>query len=245
MPVTSSTRRVLNILFWIAVIGLTLKLGDRQLLRTHAQTLSGTQIPYTVIMDRISINPDGSTSVGMTSTWAMRSDGSRAMLIVAHNGSGLVERILNFTSGKQIYIYDSTGKKMTTLNAANTGSGWLRSPERHCLLSAGSVDETVAGEETVDGYRTVRLTSGETHPDGKMSFWYTLDYGCAPIRQSANWGSLGVNDSRLVKLVAGEPSSDLFADPADYKEVPPSEVWPMSVKARASEDAFYYAHRPK
>jgi len=161
------------------------------------------------------------------------------------NGS-IVQRVLNFASGKQIYIYDSNGTKSTIQDPKFSGTRLLRSPEQNCVLS-GVNNETVAGEETLEGYRTVRLAAG---PGGEMILWFALDYGCAPIRERAGWSTGGVNDSHLVRLTPGEPDSEIFADPQDYQELPPSRVNPgppgrPQRPFAASEDAYYYAHRPK
>jgi len=71
-------KRALDYGFWIVVVGLALNLGIRQLPRIHAQSNPGAPIPYTVTLEKTLMRADGNTTGGMTVTWAVRSDGSRA-----------------------------------------------------------------------------------------------------------------------------------------------------------------------
>jgi hypothetical protein len=80
-----------------------------------------------------------------------------------------------------------------------------------------SPPETFVGEEIIAGYRTAKIA------DGIFTSWHALDYGCAPVKQRADFSATEVSEKELVALVAGEPDAALFDVPAHYREVPPSE----------------------
>ena len=85
-----------------------------------------------------------------------------------------------------------------------------------------SPPETFLGEETIAGYRTVKITTAPT-TEGVITSWYALDYGCARVKGRWEFSSTEVTEKELVALIAGEPDANLFEVPANYREVPPSE----------------------
>jgi len=114
----------------------------------------------------------------------------------------------------------------------------LRDPGNNCLISG--FPETPDGEEVIAGYRAVKLTSGVT------AQWFALDYGCALIKDRAEWPDGQMSEKRLVALIPGEPAPSMFDDPAGFQEVPPSR-WlspGVSINAQDGSDAYYESHRP-
>jgi len=74
------------------------------------------------------------------------------------------------------------------------------------------------------------------------------------VKLRMDWGSQGVTEQNLVSLVLGEPDAALFNVPADFREVPPSELLlgdkkletlpPGDVENLRKGDQNYYEHRP-
>jgi len=67
----------------------------------------GAPIPYTVTIRETIRASDGRATVGPESTWAIRTDGSRAIRIVEKSS----QRILNFASGLEVNINELTNTK--------------------------------------------------------------------------------------------------------------------------------------
>lgn len=235
MRVRPSAKLALNGVFWVAVAALVLNLGRLWLGPPNARA-SGAVVPYTVTLEQTLPVPVGNAHSGsgyvLTATWAVRSDGSRAGRFIEQPGTTRVRRFVYLASGKRIEISDSTGKKSTTYDP--TKSPMLRDPQANCLLPGSQ--ETIAGEEAVAGFRAVKLVRAN------LTSWYALDHGCAPLGDRFDWGVKGVSEKRLVRLIPGEPAADLFADPLDYQEVPPSVL--LGPEGERN-DAYYNAHRPK
>lgn len=207
-------RRMWYFLFWVAVVALSLNLGRSWLAKAHAQA-APVPVPYTVTLEQVLITQDGRTTLGMTQQWAIRSDGARASKVVMHTGPAFAQRNLDFPSGKHIVIVESAAKKSTIVNEFGPPT-WIRNPANNCVLLP---IEHYVGEETVSGYRTAKLVQGT------VTRWLALDFGCALVKDIADWGEKGRNETRLVSLTSGEPSVDLFVDPVDFKEVPMSELF--------------------
>jgi hypothetical protein len=70
-----------------------------------------------------------------------------------------------------------------------------------------------------------------------------VDYGCALIKDRADWEDGQASEKILVALIAGEPSPVLFEDPAGFEEVPPSQLF-LGASDILTMDAYYYTHRP-
>jgi hypothetical protein len=202
------------------------------------QTTHHAAVPYTVTLQQSHSEPGHETANGVTITWAVRSDGARANRIVMNAGKPLIERMLDFPSGEKMTIMELTHRKSTTFDSERAGAPWLRFQDQNCVLPGGAQPESLDGFESVEGYRTARITKGPA------KFWYALDYGCAPVRDSISWGASGANETRLVKLTLGEPSAELFADPPDYEELPPSGLFGALTGQTKLGDAYYNAHRP-
>lgn len=204
---------------------------------SHAPSAPASEVvPYTVSLQQSSAEPGYESKTGMTITWAMRSDGARAMRVESNVGKPLVERMLDFPSGQHVTIMDLTKKKSTVLDATRSAAQWLRYREDNCVVPGGAIPEVFAGFEAVAGYKAAKITKGPG------TFWYTTEYGCALVKSTisaANW----TNETTLVKLVPGEPSSDLFLA-AGYEEVAPSGLYGATSGQTKIGDTYYYAHRP-
>lgn len=208
-------------------------LGVAAPLRTRA-------IPYTVVLQDYRLKPDGTAVPTMKLIIAVRSDGSRAMeSVTTVPGNNFAERILTFSSGRKSYIIESSQRKSTTFDPTRHTSSppWLPDPQNNCLIPGSNVQQKVVGIEDVGGYRTVKLTTS-----GAITLWLAIEHGCALIKDRAEWNDGEVSEKRLVAFVQGEPSPSLFDDPAGFEEVPPSVIFPGPMPA--SEDSYYYAHRP-
>jgi len=80
-----------------------------------------------------------------------------------------------------------------------------------------SAPETEVGEETVAGYRTVKIMNNN------VTAWYALDYGCAMVKDRWDFGGKEFTEKYLISLIGGEPDAALFDVPATAREVSPSE----------------------
>lgn len=221
MPHGLRASRGITILLWIVVLTLTLNLRHDASARVTAEVSDGV-VPFTVTLEQRL--PGVSTQLA---TWAVRSDGSRAIRAVVHFDSGanpMIERILDFSAGKRQYIFELKRRKSTIFDPQRVKpEHWLRNAASSCILVPR---ERFAGEEQVAGFRAAKVVHDST------TDYYALDYGCAPLG-----GGMGT----LVSLKRGEPSAELFADPADFQEVRPSGLFSQ---ASRQDDAYYATHRP-
>jgi len=155
-------------------------------------------------------------------------------------------------AGTQITTNDLSQKRSTVRRPVNSNA-WYRNLQAGCT-DTDAVGERVLGEETVDGYRTVKIS---TAANGKgQTVWYSLDHDCAVIRARMDFGGLESDEWRLVTLVPGQPEDTLFAIPSSYQEGPPSALDPAppatvcgaDCQAQLKRhfqrrDAEYYKHR--
>jgi hypothetical protein len=236
-------KRVVAYIFWALVIALTVNA-----FRIHQPTLKAALlptevVPYTVVLQEFHLQRDGTAVPSVKYTYAIRGDGSRASeMTTSDPASPSSERILDFSSGKQMYIFSPQQLKSTTFDPArNRGvAHWLRDSGSNCLFPGLTPSESANGEDVINGYRSVKLIYGYT------TQWYALDYGCALIKDRAEWPDGQISEKRLVALIPGEPAPSLFDDPAGFQEVPPSRWLASSVStnARDAVDAHYESHRP-
>ncbi|HXT65109.1 MAG TPA: hypothetical protein VN696_18850 [Pyrinomonadaceae bacterium] len=198
-----------------------------RLLHTHMKAKIGPRtveavvrkpIPYTVTLREIVHGPNGTTTVGLEHTYAVRSDGSRMM---RWRGKGL-QRVIYLAAGFQVDTNDQTNTK-SSIKKQYKPLASLRDPSSMCVDSLAGTPitspprEAFVAEEIVAGYRTAKIA------DGIITSWYALDYGCAPVKERWEFSPTEVSEKELVSLVAGEPDPSLFDVPAHYREVPPSE----------------------
>ena len=219
----SKWRTILSLVFVLVVIGLAAQAGRLIHLRINARTNAQAvrvrgPIPYTVTLKEVIHAPDGTTRMSREIIQAIRSDGSMVERSTTDRGS---DRSLYFSSGLQVGINElhNTKTSMTKPNWNPTSS--QRDPNSKCLNSLAGKPVTssdiLVGEETIAGYRTVKIASG------RVTEWRALDYGCALLKDRWEFNAKEVTEKELVALVAGEPDASLFEVPANYREVPPSE----------------------
>lgn len=192
------------------------------------------------MLQEFHLQRDGTGVPSVKYIYAIRGDGSRASEVrtISDPAHSSTERILDFSSGKQMYTFSPQQLKTTTFDPAKyRAATWLRDAGSSCLSPGLTPSEKPNGEEVINGYRSVKLVNGE------MTQWLALDYGCALVKDRAEWPDGQISEKRLVALIPGEPAPSLFDDPAGFQEVPPSRMFPLG--PRASEvDAYYGAHRP-
>jgi len=196
------------------------------------------RVPYTTVLQEYSIREDESNAPTQRVTFALRSDGSRLIETVDNDGaSGSSERILEFANGERAYLMDSSRTKSTTYDPEQIRPDtWLLDPSHDCLSVKERPNEMVLGEESISGYRAVRVA------EGPVTRWLALDYGCAPVKEHADWGGGDASEKRLIALIPGEPSGTLFEVPSEFKEI----TFSMMFRApnSATQDGYYYSHRP-
>jgi hypothetical protein len=220
-----------HISFWLAVLVLTANGVRISRVKLKAALLPTRIILHTVILQDYTFQ-DGLRVPAGRFVYAVRSDGSR---VIEATGS---QRILDFASGKRQTVIENRRLKTTTFDPDMAkGMPWLPDPNKNCNIP-GPDSQHVAGTEMVDGYRTIRVNNGPT------TQWLSLDYGCALIRDRADWGNGQGSEKILIALIAGEPSPVLFEDPAGYEEVPPSQRAP-GIPGIETSDAYCYTHRPQ
>jgi hypothetical protein len=190
-------------------------------------------VPYTVTLQEYRLSSGGTPSP-RNYIVALRSDGSRASAAPLATQSA-VERILTFSSGKEIYIFEAKRQKSTTFDPSRNPTTAIPDPRNDCKTPAVA-QEKFLGIEQVGEYRAAKISLGP------MTRWLALDYGCAPVREKAEWGDGQASEKRLVSLASGEPSATLFNDPAGFQEVPPSVLFPSP--SMTKQDEYYYKHRP-
>jgi len=237
---SKSTDRVLiKCGFCAAILVLTVIPVRGHFVRVHAQPgAPAIIVPYTVILEQHHAEANRAIGGDVTITQALRSDGSRVFQTVTHTANPpIVERMIDFSSGKHMTIMDLTKRKSTFFVTSASGIPWLRSSAENCVTPVGAQLEKLIAIENVEGYRAARRVRGI------LTSWYAIDYGCALIREHWQWDAGDTNDTRLVKLIPGEPSADIFADPADYQELPPSGLYGKATSQMSRADASYYSHQ--
>lgn len=241
-------KRVVAYIFWALVIALTVNAFRIQLSTlkaAKAALLPAKVVPYTVVLQEFHLQRDGTAVPSFKLTEAIRGDGSRASEMTNSDPAlpFSSERILDFSSGKKMYVMQHLQLKTTTFDPAkNRPASWLRDSGNNCLISG--FQEKPEGEEVIGGYRTVKLTYGP------IAQWFALDYGCALIKDRAEWPDGQTSEKRLVALIPGEPTQSMFDDPAGFEEVPFSRwIGPDPHSSgpdprSSARDAYYESHRP-
>jgi len=233
----SFNRRVVAYIFGALVIALTVNAFRIHLPALKAAVLPAKVVPYTVVLQEFALQRDGIAVPSFKLTQAIRGDGSQAMEMTSSDPARpSSERILDFSSGKKMYIMQRQQLKTTTFDPPkNLPAHWLRDSGNNCLISG--FQQKPDGEDVIGGYRAVKLTYGST------TQWFALDYGCALIKDRAEWPDGQMSEKRLVALIPGEPAPSLFDDPAGFQEGPPSRWLPPGASIGA-QDAYYESHRP-
>lgn len=175
-------------------------------------------IPYTVTLRETIHAPDGTIRVSRNVVEAIRNDGSMLKMTSTDKGA---RRSLSFSSGLLVDTHDLDGTKSSRKDVNSNPKRWQRDPVSKCLNSLDGEpfdsDQILVGEETIAGFRTVKITSGI------ITSWHALDYGCAKVKDVWQFGPNEFTEKELVALNGGEPEANLFEVPANYREVSPSE----------------------
>jgi hypothetical protein len=193
--------------------------------------------PYTVVVRESAHDKAGKETLGSRYTEAMRSDGARMSSVQTQKTGALnvTTRVLDLPGGINVQFNDALLLKSTRKVASSEGG---RAAQTNCAYDV----EKFEGIEALSGYRVAHIRR-----DGRDS-WYAVDYSCAIVRERMGWGDGGWNEKTLVSLTPGEPQPALFANPANFKEVPPSQLWPAQAKGNPKVvsllDEAYYKQRP-
>ena len=173
MPISSlSNQKILVCGSGVLLLGLGVE--SLRVLRSPSSVEAHPTEPtaYTAVLQDYAVGRDGSMTPTQRYTYAVRGDGSRVFFVTSSSPQELSsERIVDYSSGKKMYVLEHRQLKSTTFDPAhNKSTHWLRDPHNNCLLAG--FDEEVAGQEFVNGYRTVKLInkSGE----GIMTNWLAI-----------------------------------------------------------------------
>lgn len=112
-------------------------------------------VPYTVTLQEYQLTSGGTARPPSNYIFALRSDGSRAAAGTLADQSS-VERILTFSSGKEIYIFEAKRQKSTTFNPSRNPTNAIPDPQNNCKIPA--VQEKFLGIEQVGKYRAAKIT---------------------------------------------------------------------------------------
>jgi hypothetical protein len=208
--------RVVNAAVYLAIIGLGANAGSMVVESTQAQTLSTIKpgavvVPYTVVLSEVVVGSSGNTTTGPSQTWALRSDGATVLKI----GEGdKATRLVSYPDGTRVEVSDSLRAKRTLSKLNDPPSP--RDPQKMCAMPVGPAaanrNESPPALDSVQGHRAARISRGAA------TNWYALDAGCALLKRSLGFEAGGASHLELVSLIPGEPSAELFAAPADYRE---------------------------
>lgn len=230
------TRGVRAILKWLiglsAAAVLAYVVGHVWLLRTYAQ--SDVQVrPYVAQMEDFIVK-NGKQVVVERRTVSRRSDGSVHMGGILYRPDGTEAariRRVDLADGTVVGpIVDSVRAKAT----GHVGSEQLaaekqfdENPPTQCALPGEQVD----GEDTLFGFRAIRLTRQALGQDSvRYLFWRLPDFQCAQVqsfrqqRSSSDQQWTTMVGLRLVSFVPAAPSADLFTNWSGYQEMKPSDI---------------------
>jgi len=241
---TLTSRRIAAAAFWIVVIMLSVNVV-RFLSRNLVHAAAPKVVPFTSTLKESATSPTKNDATGVTFfTFALRSDGS-TLAKITRNGDST--RMVEFVSKIHVDIKDLRELK-STRSWSGSRTPLLRNPNLNCQAVPA---ETVVGEESVSGYKAIKLSKGE------RTSWFAPDYGCALVREVWRFNTGEVSEKTLVSLVVGEPDPTLFYVPNSYREVPPSQLGHSSSAdpscidcAKPTRppydklDEYYFAHRP-
>lgn len=241
-----SMKKWLTACYWLVIAGLVINFGRLSLNRWKVSAQSATNysttFAYTAVLKETDFDGKGSSKEVLTNTWAVRSDGSRAIRIDPVPGSrSAPARMIDYSNGQKVHIHDNSGKKSTVFTTTGP-KNWIRDVSSNCLKSSAgqpiSQGDTFDENEEVNGYRTARITNKQ------MTYWFAIDYGCAMVRFNADWGNGAGSEQNLIVLIPGEPSQTLFAV-SGFQEVPPSGMLKLTSDAARQLDQQYYSRQTR
>jgi hypothetical protein len=206
------------------------------------QISNAAPIAYTVVLDEVI---GSSTVASHRSTQQIRAkrsngdsllqttefdshDGSRVISIERKLSIGnLVVRTYDLASAKSTIklssdeLTNEQAKQYTAAsNCSRTVSGWPTDPQ---------IAATVVGHEPVDGFDTFKLTNS-----ANMTMWRAPAFGCETIQFTRTLGGGSVSTHQPSSIVAGEPDAALFAVPASFQEMPPSQAVKANMRSKST-----------
>jgi hypothetical protein len=235
-------RFVLGLLV-VSVTGLYLQRERLNLAFSSTVHASTVIEPYTVHLREISKSVETIPPLVHDHIVAVRSDGSQLTIIRGPSREmplGVYEA-KEFRLAEGLYISTRNDTNIKTTRRRHPGfrdqmTWWVnthRDPASRCLKLISGVEATttrserVAGEESIGGLRTVRI---EDSSSGNLVVkWLALDLGCELVQQNigfrVNSVESGTSEKRLVEYRRGEPNPALFAIPASFEEVGPTQAY--------------------
>lgn len=199
-------------------------------------------IPHTLVFEEtVTHLPAGKSVRGRIQYSAVRSDGSRAegdarpSSDPAYTG---VRQVLSLAAKRKVLLDDVLRARTTHLLRSEVIAARSIPPHpTSCAVnrSAAGVIHELGGEQEVLGWRSVVVTL--KYDDVIQTHWLVPDLNCASVRfvEERFSGSGEVSDlfeRAAISIRLGEPEEQLFETPAEYEEMPPSE---MRVRRAAHE----------
>ena len=187
-------------------------------------------------------------------TIARKADGSQVRFspIELPDGSFSLPSNIFDVSGKQITLAPET-KSVTTLYIPAHHVPHFLARMESCLSGA---EDPNAPRSTLLGYNVVEITTQVKNRFGtdRDDQWVAPALNCFALADTYTFGDGGWNESKVIRIVEGEPPEGWFAVPKGYTERSPSQVtaayakrFPgyklMSDQMAAMEDRTYYLHR--
>jgi hypothetical protein len=209
-------KRFMVVIFWLVVEVVAVNALRVAIPGIKGQTANPRRVPYTVVLAETIIDAKAERRTGVLLTQAVRADGSIMQRLGTAEYGG---QEIYLARGEHIQTIPRTGMKSSWSIKAEPDR-WSLDPQSLCTKDlsgqpwASSIQ--ILGEENISGYRSVKLAVN------KSIAWYALDQGCARIRTRMEFGQNGASEMHLVSLTVGEPDSQLFTVPANYKEAQPS-----------------------
>jgi hypothetical protein len=207
--------------------------------------LVAARTPYTVVLRDGTETSAGAQALYGEQTLALRSDGAYVERWQYEAGQhATIQRFVYLPSGVTIVVDDVRELATSTLQRTGTHSSARVDPDRNCVAnSLGeplSEAEVLSTDETIQGYRTVKVTIGQS------TFWFAPQIGCAKLKARTRLPSGLVSEKQLISITSGPPDASLFFVPARYKEVQYSKFYAIDPESPEGQrlDRVYFARRP-
>jgi hypothetical protein len=231
--------------------------------------------PYAVSLMETTVDSTGAR-IQARRVAAMRSDGSMIEINQSLDKDGGIvydQRKLTWADRLTVDFMPQLRAKSTRRSPASAFAlfytGMKRVASEQCLATLSgertrdTMGEVLVNTETVGAWRAVHTRISQPNSP-VIDSWYAPELGCALVRQvigyqnSSQTGALiqGQSEKVIEWALAGEPDSALFAVPADYEEMPPSELAGRQAERRTGSrsclnpeiqkaaDERYFAQRP-
>lgn len=226
-------------------------------------------VAFTAIaLERANFNPDGTETLSVTTTQAVRSNGSSATWWrTFQHETGTIAS--DYAEAKRIYDLESRVEKLVFPLTRSVSSVPVSDKQLQQLQKKPPADCKSGGEAwTVDpqpavrsilGYPVVHLSTSTENAESRIDQWVAPSLGCLTMRMTWRAFDQTTGALNLVKTVdvtsvtEGEPDLDLFSVPEEFTERSPWEEVQESAKIRGEvattnigidrADQRYYALR--